>query len=397
MILKEFKEISLSDLSNLIENGVGEGKTLEYKQRILIDQDNDKKEFLFDVSSFANASGGDLIFGIEENRETGLPVNICGIESLNKDELIQKIESLIRDGIAPRISGINISLIPLERLNHFVLIIRIPKSWTSPHQVIFKGSDKFYTRATNGKYKLDILELRNAFILSDTITDRIRKFREERLSAIVSSETPVPLLSNAKIVLQFVPISSFEPNKNYDLTYFKSDYSRLYPLGGGGRDYRFNLEGMISYSSGHTKGVNHSYMQFYRNGVIETVNSTILEPYDSKLLIPSVPSINFEGEIIKCYKEYCKIIKTLQIDIPIFVFLSFVGIKGYAIESSKLRRGYNDDKITQDVLALPEIIIDSYDFMPEQQLRPLFDMVWNACGFEKSLNYDETGNWNGNK
>ena len=27
-------------------------------------------------------------------------------------------------------------------------------------------------------------------------------------------------------------------------------------------------------------------------------------------------------------------------------------------------------------------------------LRPSFDQVWNACGHDRSLNYDEKGNWN---
>ena len=29
-------------------------------------------------------------------------------------------------------------------------------------------------------------------------------------------------------------------------------------------------------------------------------------------------------------------------------------------------------------------------------LRPCFDSIWNACGYAKSLNYDENGKWTGN-
>lgn len=158
MINKSIKDIIVEDFKILKDNGVPEGKTIEYKQDLKLLQDNDKKEFLYDVSSFANASGGDLIFGISENRETGLPETLAGISITNFDEEIRKIESLIRDGIAPRLMGIEIRKYDIDS-GKIILLIRIPKGWNSPHQVIFKGSDKFYTRSTNGKYKLDVFEI----------------------------------------------------------------------------------------------------------------------------------------------------------------------------------------------------------------------------------------------
>lgn len=66
MINKHLDEISLDDLKQLRNNVVSEGKTIEYKQQLPTNSDGDRKEFLADISSFANASGGDLIFGITE-------------------------------------------------------------------------------------------------------------------------------------------------------------------------------------------------------------------------------------------------------------------------------------------------------------------------------------------
>jgi predicted HTH transcriptional regulator len=53
-------------LQTLVSNKVAEGKKIEYKQALPGNSDSEKKEFLADVSSFANAIGGDLIFGVEE-------------------------------------------------------------------------------------------------------------------------------------------------------------------------------------------------------------------------------------------------------------------------------------------------------------------------------------------
>ncbi len=196
MIQKNIDEITKEDLQSLIDNSISEHKTIEYKQSLSIHSDREKKEFLADVSSFANASGGDLIYGMSE--KNGEPKKIEGLNNENIDAEILKLESMIRDCIEPRISGIISQPIKLSDLSKTVLIIRIPKSWNSPHRVSFKGHNKFYSRSTNGKYELDVGELRIAFNLSATITERIKKFRENRISKIFANETPIPFDNNAK-------------------------------------------------------------------------------------------------------------------------------------------------------------------------------------------------------
>lgn len=60
-------------------NAVSEGRTIDYKRELPGNSDGDKKEFLADVSSFANTSGGDLILGVDEN--AGVPIQITGFQS----------------------------------------------------------------------------------------------------------------------------------------------------------------------------------------------------------------------------------------------------------------------------------------------------------------------------
>lgn len=80
------QDITENDLQILKENSILEGKTIEYKQSLPGNSDSERKEFLADVSSFANASGGDLIYGIVEDKETGIPQDIIGIDIENVDE-----------------------------------------------------------------------------------------------------------------------------------------------------------------------------------------------------------------------------------------------------------------------------------------------------------------------
>lgn len=63
-------DIEEKHLQGLIDAKTPERKIIEYKSELpKFDDTDDKKEFLADVSSFANASGGDLIYGINAKDE----------------------------------------------------------------------------------------------------------------------------------------------------------------------------------------------------------------------------------------------------------------------------------------------------------------------------------------
>ena len=64
MIDKPLADITADDIQHLVEEGTPEKRTLEFKVELPGTKESEKKEFLADVSSFANAVGGDLIFGV---------------------------------------------------------------------------------------------------------------------------------------------------------------------------------------------------------------------------------------------------------------------------------------------------------------------------------------------
>ena len=59
MLPQHFDAIDKDDIERLVANNVAEGRTLDFKEELPGSSDNDKKEFLFDVSALANAQGGD--------------------------------------------------------------------------------------------------------------------------------------------------------------------------------------------------------------------------------------------------------------------------------------------------------------------------------------------------
>ncbi len=164
VINKPLIDITEADLQYLIDEERIEKKVLEYKSELPGNSDSEKKEFLADISSFANAIGGDIIYGVIENRKSGKPEKLEGIVINNVDQEILRLDHIIRDGIEPNIpsSALNIEELQLKN-SKYILIIRINRSWLNPHRVSFKAWDRFYSRSSNGKYRLDVQELRAAF------------------------------------------------------------------------------------------------------------------------------------------------------------------------------------------------------------------------------------------
>jgi Schlafen, AlbA_2 len=89
VIDRPFDQIGVEDLQRLVTNEIAEGRTIEYKECLPGQTDRDHQEFLADVSSFANAVGGDLVYGAKERREsghaTGIPESVEGLEAVNED------------------------------------------------------------------------------------------------------------------------------------------------------------------------------------------------------------------------------------------------------------------------------------------------------------------------
>src|ERR1700730_8951120 len=100
MIPKPLNEVTQADILALIGQ-VSEGRTIDYKRELPGGSDADKKEFLADVSSFANTSGGDFILGLSESG--GLPTAIVGVTSMDIDADILRMDGIILSGLDPRI------------------------------------------------------------------------------------------------------------------------------------------------------------------------------------------------------------------------------------------------------------------------------------------------------
>jgi hypothetical protein len=262
-------ELTEADIVELVTNKVAEGRIIDYKVELHGNSASDKREFLYDVSSFANTDGGHIIYGIHE--EGGIPLAIVGVKVEDPDKLTLALLSSIRDGIEPRINGVDIAIIPV--INGSVVVIRILRSWAAPHMVIFDKAYRIYARDNAAKYQPNVLQLRTAFLASDAAAEMARKFRLDRINSILSGKTPISLHKSPMFVLHLIPFDTFNSGVNYDISGLlnlqnNSPMQKIISHSDIGMyKSRFNFDGALAFQQ------NLRYLQVFRNGIIEYLES----------------------------------------------------------------------------------------------------------------------------
>jgi hypothetical protein len=387
VIQKLIHQIENKDIHDLIRAQVPESRTLDYKERL---PGPEKREFLYDVSSFANAAGGDIVFGVsdkrdENNKAMSIPDRADGLNTSNVQSEIDSLENLLRNGISPRIPGI--SWQPVAGFtNGPVLVLRIPKSLIGPHMVTLDGASRFYGRDSTGKHPMDVGQIRSAFAASSSVGETLRRFRLERIAKAIEDDLPVPLGEGPKMLLHLIPQSALDSGDIRDVT---GDAAKLYlklsPLStSNGWQRRYNLDGMLS-----TVEFVRSYLQVFRSGAIEDGEGDMF-----KYSVPSKKiSAPLEEIIVNGLPRLLEVQRQMDLPLPVFVMVTLLGVKGFSMNTNARFFNISERAIDRDIVSLPEAVIQDYGVDVRTALRPTFDALWQACGFERSLNYDERGKW----
>jgi hypothetical protein len=375
-------------IASLLRDRVPEGRLYEYKQILPSSSDRDVKEFLADVSSFANSSGGTLLFGIRE--EGGIPVELSGLKVHDIDAEVLRLDALIRDGVEPRIPGIHI--VPIHLESRLIFALEVPRSWALPHAVVARGHWRFYARNSGGKYPLDVGELRGAFEFSASARERISGIRAARLGAISAGETPVPVEATGKTVLHIIPLNSLDPGFSVDPNDIARRSNLLRPIASPGGNWRYSLEGFLTFNNLYQQATAMCYSLVMRDGVLEALDSGLLSPYHDTL---SVPSGAYEHKILEVLPGYLELLQSVGVTAPVTILLSLIDVHGYIMAYDHFMFRQPRSPLGRNEVLLPGVTLSDFDLPIEQAVRPIFDALWNTFGFERSFNYDEHGNWTG--
>ena len=214
---KPLTSLTESDLLELIENGVAESTTIDYKRDTVGSKDRDRLNFLKDISAFINADGGDIVFGMEETE--GVARKLTGVSVTDMDKEIRRLESMVVDGLRPTIYGIELRAIPLNGGAH-AIVVRIPRSWSGPYMIIAQKENRFFVRRANGNDTMTLDELREGFLRGQEVADRLRRFHRRRLDALLDGaqdDVPIGVSSSGILVLHLIPFDAMNPGHIVDI------------------------------------------------------------------------------------------------------------------------------------------------------------------------------------
>lgn len=188
---------------------VPEGPYVDYKQALSgKDEKDTKREFLKDVTAFANAAGGQLFIGVKEPKD-GLSVEdqIVGLE--NGDTVARDLERVASACIDPRIPGLIIFPVPLNN-GRWCVVVHIPSSLSRPHMVNYDKRGSFFVRHSESSPPMTTHEIREAVLTSASAEGRARLFVERRLGEVRDS------IGSAKVFfLQAMPLIA--PQSSWDV------------------------------------------------------------------------------------------------------------------------------------------------------------------------------------
>ncbi|MBB3540797.1 ATP-binding protein [Rhizobium sp. BK399] len=390
------EEVVEADITQLIADGQAEGLTVEFKRDMYGNSDADKKEFLKDLSAFANSTGGQLIIGVDEAQ--GAAVGIVPIAG-NSDVALQRLEQIARSGIEPRIVGIQMRAVPLAG-GAFAYVIRVPRSWNPPHRVSYQNTNRFYLRSTAGAHEASVEELRAVFANGADMREKITSFVSHRNTKITNNQGVVPLAqgpgAEGRLVLHLLPFAAFSGRAEIDVSEAEELWQQFQLIGLTG-NRRINFDGLLLLPN----GVPHGYTQVFRNGIVEATKVRLVSTTEQG--ITRIPMRSFLEPVYQRLPTYLRALRDLGVAPPFIVSLSLIGVEGVylGVANQGLHSIDEQHPIDRANLVLPMQVISDFgsDASYRAAITPALDALFNAVGLASSeiflANYDENGIWTG--
>lgn len=385
---KNFDDIDAATIQSLIDAGVAESVHLEFKRQSYGDADADKKELLKDISSFANAFGGHLVIGVDEDEGAAAAVTpLCGVDF---DQELLRLENITRAGLEPTIVGVRMKRIDVN--GGGVVVIHIPRSFNPPHRVIFKNSNRYYARNSAGAHELSLEELRMLFGEQRSIEERAKAFVGERFLRVQGGDGAMPIpVSDGVLVMHLVPLSDFGSGRRIEIPNLHARHQMFAPIGPTGFSWRINLDGYCVYRGGE---VCHGYTQIFRDGSVEATTASVFSEHNGHRYFGPA---DLPPRLIEALSRFMDGLRALEASPPILLQISAMEVRGVRMRVDPARDLDEPPPYERDVLHLPPTLITEYreDGNYAPVIAEQMDFLWNAYNFERCFFFDKNGRWIG--
>ncbi len=400
MFPPNLNDLTAAHIQSLIDSEIAESLTLEYKQQLPSNQSEEKREFVYDIAAMANAVGGDVIYGIVDRRgqdgqSTGIAASLTRLNMLpNTQTEIDRLSGLIRDTIAPRLTGV--AMQPVSCPDGDVLVIRIPRSWNKPHMVTIGGVNKFFGRTATGKYPMSVDEIGRAFSERSELREAIERWRSHRAELVTRGVGPVQLAGAVTMLFHAIPASAFTRDVLRQ-TWTVSDQEKNYMyVPHGATNFRYNADGFLCLASVGAPSEAYGYTQLFRSGIVEYADSNCYSPPFVSGCDSMILGQELEKQMVKCYGDVVNRYRRQGRSEVLYVGFSLIGIANKSFYSTVSNLAFRQQSlIRQDIFTSPEVFVDIND--PEESpyernLLPLVDTMWQVAGLQGTP-FKPKGEW----
>jgi len=278
-----------------------------------------------------------------------------------------------------------------------VLVLRVPASYVGPHRVTLGGINRFMLRSGSHNSDMSYDQLRRVFDRTATLAESARHFRAERLELVGSGRTWRPLPAGPLCVLQLIPLAAMGAQIQLDIAAAYEQYTDLGGQWRGGMGRSTNLDGLIVYPPDIEINGQHwlpGYTQLFRSGAIEATRTGRALVTDEPL-IPSTIITNF-------YRSSTDMalaaLRRRGITGPAIVAAALLRVSGYKFVIDQQFYSFGPELPDRNSLVLPETWIDDVGTplaSVDDVARPMLDVLWQAFGLPRCLEYDDQGQCRG--
>ena len=218
---------------------------------------------------------------------------------------------------------------------------------------------------------MDIDDLRKEFLYTNGLQDKIREFRRERISLILTNECVGDLGNLAKLVIHIIPEWSFELGNIVDLKQLYMN-SSVHPLSGSSWNYRYNADGYCIFGASRLLHYIPTYTQFFHNGIIEATEVRSISGYREKEVYDWSA---LQGQLMRVITDYGSHLEMLSVPKPWHISATLLNAKGYVTST-----GWDmSAPIDRDIVNSLEGICTE-DSPMQDALKVVFNSLSNAFG-----------------
>jgi hypothetical protein len=226
----------------------------------------------------------------------------------------------------------------------------------------------------------------------DELIKHARHISDARLEMIRARQEPAGNLSSEKLIcVHVVPSNAISNETVLAVNELNTQPTFLPPFGSIAYKTDFNGDGLLRIDLGRD-GKTESYLQVFRNGTLESVNSHMLVGDGRR---DGLPGPLFCRRLGMFLENVITFLLAAKVPPPVCILVTLVGLKDAPL-LVEAHPGYSVRGFDRDSIKLPEIVLEDFAASPDPKrlLRATLDVLWQHAGLDSCPYFLSDGTWN---